>query len=100
MINTHHTDHQQNRTDMTDTRLTQTLIAALEAVGVSDAGAQLVADPAISFAALDVDSLGVIEIVARLENEFGVTLSDDDLDGVKRPCDLPVLFDGVKSGGR
>ena len=87
-------------THITATLIEGTLIEALEAVGVSDARAQLLADPEISFAALDVDSLGVIEIVARVENEFGVTVADDDLDQLKRPCDLPALFDGVRTGGR
>ena len=85
---------------MTDTQVTETLIAALDAVGVSDARAQLIADPGISFSALDVDSLGVIEIVARLENEFGVSISDDDIDRLERPGDLVALFDRVQPGGR
>ena len=89
-----------NTTQIEGTLVQGTLIEALEAVGVSDARAQLLADPAISFAALDVDSLGVIEIVARLENEFGVTVADDDLDQLKRPSELLALLDGVRIGGR
>ena len=85
---------------MTENHVLTTLIDALEAVGVSDAQAQLAADPEISFAALDVDSLGIIEIVARLENEFGVTVADEDLDRVVRPGELLALVDQVQIGGR
>jgi acyl carrier protein len=73
---------------MTQANVLEVLLAALDAIGVDNAAHALAEDPDVSFAALDVDSLGVIEVVARLEMECGITIPDEDLEGLERPADL------------
>ncbi|MFE6780331.1 acyl carrier protein [Streptomyces sp. NPDC057702] len=41
-----------------------------------------------TFADLGYDSLTVYEIATRVQDGFGVAVSDDDLDGLKTPRDL------------
>lgn len=42
----------------------------------------------LNFDELGYDSLAVLEITARIEQEFGVTISEDDVDGLITPADL------------
>ena len=64
------------------------LVDALDAIGVTDGAARLEIQPDVTFTELDVDSLGVIEIVARIESEAGVSIPDDLVDQLKRPADI------------
>ena len=54
---------------MLDLAILPALASALEAVGVDDAATRLAESPEITFDELGVDSLAVIEIVARLAAE-------------------------------
>jgi acyl carrier protein len=74
------------------------LVAALDGVGVADPAEQLATDPQISFSQLDVDSLGVIEVVTRLEEEFGITIDETVLRDVDRPAGLAPYFVATTAG--
>jgi len=45
-------------------------------------------DPNTSLDSLGVDSLSFIEFMFKIEDEFGVTVSDDDLRSIKTLADL------------
>jgi acyl carrier protein len=45
-------------------------------------------DPAASLETLGVDSLSFIEFMFKVEEEFGVSVSDDDLKSIKTLADL------------
>jgi acyl carrier protein len=45
-------------------------------------------DAAASLESLGIDSLGFIEFMFKVEEEFGVAVSDDDLKGIKSLADL------------
>ena len=45
-------------------------------------------DPNAALADLGVDSLTFIEFMFKIEDEFGVKVSDDDLRGIKSLADL------------
>ncbi len=64
--------------------------------GVSTSPAALVDDPA--FIDMGVDSLGVLGIVAEVENHLGISLPDGT-DGIQRPSDLINLVN-TRIGGR
>jgi minimal PKS acyl carrier protein len=71
---------------MNESTLLAALVAGLEAVGVDGAAAVLAERPGVTFADLDVDSLGVIEIAARIEDECGIAVPDADLDDLDSPA--------------
>jgi len=74
---------------MTRTPPIDALVDALQAVGVADdlLGSDLT-DPELSFASLDLDSLAIIEIVARLEDQCGLVVADDEVAELHGPADL------------
>ena len=45
-------------------------------------------DPAAPLDSLGIDSLSFIEFMFKIEEEFGVSVSDDDLKGIKTLGDL------------
>jgi acyl carrier protein len=45
-------------------------------------------DAAASLDSLGIDSLSFIEFMFKVEEEFGVSVSDDDLKGIKTLADL------------
>jgi len=45
-------------------------------------------DAAASLESLGIDSLGFIEFMFKVEEEFGVAVSDEDLKGIKTLADL------------
>jgi acyl carrier protein len=45
-------------------------------------------DAAASLDSLGIDSLSFIEFMFKIEEEFGVAISDDDLKGIKTLADL------------
>jgi len=45
-------------------------------------------DPAAPLDKLGIDSLSFIEFMFKIEEEFGVTVSDEDLKGIKTLADL------------
>ena len=45
-------------------------------------------DAAASLESLGIDSLSFIEFMFKIEEEFGVAVSDDDLRGIKTLADL------------
>lgn len=45
-------------------------------------------DPAAPLDSLGIDSLSFIEFMFKIEEEFGVTVSDEDLKGIKTLADL------------
>ena len=45
-------------------------------------------DAAASLESLGIDSLSFIEFMFKIEEEFGVAISDDDLRGIKTLADL------------
>jgi acyl carrier protein len=45
-------------------------------------------DPAAPLDSLGIDSLSFIEFMFKIEEEFGVTVSDDDLKSIKTLADL------------
>ena len=45
-------------------------------------------DPAAGLDSLGVDSLSFIEFMFKIEEEFGITVSDEDLKGIKTLADL------------
>ena len=45
-------------------------------------------DPAASLDSLGIDSLSFIEFMFKIEEEFGVAVSDEDLKGIKTLADL------------
>ena len=45
-------------------------------------------DAAASLESLGIDSLSFIEFMFKIEEEFGVVVSDDDLRGIKTLADL------------
>lgn len=45
-------------------------------------------DPKAPLDSLGIDSLSFIEFMFKIEEEFGVTVSDDDLKGIKTLADL------------
>ena len=50
---------------------------------------------------LGVDSLGVMEIVAALEDTFGLTFPEEDLPGIRTVADVADLIErGLRAGGR
>lgn len=44
--------------------------------------------PDVSFEDLGLDSLSQIELATLLQKEFGVTISDDDIDGMASVADV------------
>jgi acyl carrier protein len=75
---------------MTESAILHVLTSALEAVGVEDAPARLAGSSDVTFEQLDVDSLGVIEIVARLSTECGIDIPDEELATFQSPADILV----------
>jgi acyl carrier protein len=73
---------------MTESAVLPVLASALEAVGVDDATARLAESSDVTFDQLDVDSLGVIEIVARLSTEWGIDIPDEELATFHSPADI------------
>ena len=50
---------------------------------------------------LGVDSLGVMEIVAALEDRFGLTFPEEDLPGIRTVADVAELIvRGLQKAGR
>jgi acyl carrier protein len=81
---------------MTESALLHALTSALEAVGVGEAAARLTESSDATFDQLDVDSLGVIEIVARLSTECGIDIPDDELAKFHSPADI-LAYCGQRS---
>ena len=73
---------------MTETATLHLLASALESVGVEDALAHLAGSSDVTFEQLDVDSLGVIEIVARISTESGIEIPDEALTTFHAPADI------------
>ena len=48
-------------------------------------------DPAAPLDALGIDSLSFIEFMFKVEEEFGVSVSDEELKGIKTLADLERL---------
>ena len=73
---------------MLDPVILPALARALEAVGVDDAATRLADSPDVTFDELGVDSLAVIEIVARLAAEGVVDIPDEELTHLHGPGDI------------
>ncbi len=73
---------------MNESAIPHLLASALESVGVEDALARLAASSDVTFEQLDVDSLGIIEIVARVSTESGIEIPDDELATFHSPADI------------
>ena len=51
---------------------------------------------------LDIDSLDLVEVAMALEDVYGLTLDEDEMDGIKTVGDIVNLVEArlkVKSGG-
>jgi acyl carrier protein len=72
---------------MNPTAVLQTIAEALEEIGVDGAAGALAHDPEVTFTELSVDSLGLMEVVAHVEETYLVEIGDEfaDLDS---PADL------------
>jgi acyl carrier protein len=73
---------------MTESAIPHLLASALESVGVEDAVARLAGSSDVTFEQLDVDSLGIIEIVARISTESGIEIPDEELAKLHSPADI------------
>lgn len=51
----------------------------------------------VTFAALDVDSLGLVEFALMVQKEFGVAVDDDELTAELTVRDVADLIDGKKA---
>jgi acyl carrier protein len=85
---------------MPEPAINTVLASALEAIGVDDAAARLATSPELTFDELDVDSLAVIEVVARLSSECGVDIPDDELSTLRSPADLLARCHDLTAAGR
>ena len=45
---------------------------------------------------LGADSLDVVELLSRLEDEFGVTIPDEDVEGLKTVADVANELEKIK----
>jgi act minimal PKS acyl carrier protein len=50
-----------------------------------------------SFADLGFDSLALLEIAALVKREFGVVLTDEEMQGVETPADLVAKIDAART---
>ncbi|MDH3518758.1 MAG: acyl carrier protein [Acidimicrobiia bacterium] len=57
-----------------------------------------IADSATFEEDLEVDSLGVVELLMALEDEFGVTIPDDEAEGIHSVGDAIDLVHGKLNG--
>jgi act minimal PKS acyl carrier protein len=73
---------------MSETAVLSALASALEAVGVDDAADRLAESQEITFEELEIDSLAVIEVVARISTECGIDIPDDELGNFRSPADI------------
>lgn len=52
----------------------------------------------ITFEELGYDSLALLEILAKIENTYGVRLAEDDLDRMRTPGELLNFVNGLLIG--
>lgn len=52
----------------------------------------------VTFEELDYDSLALLQILAQIENRFGLRLSEDDLDKMRTPEELLSFVNGLLIG--
>jgi act minimal PKS acyl carrier protein len=52
----------------------------------------------VTFEELDYDSLALLQILAQIENRFGLRLSEDDLDKMRTPEALLNFVNGLLIG--
>jgi acyl carrier protein len=58
-------------------------------------------DPAAPLDTLGIDSLSFIEFMFKVEEEFGISVSDEDLKGIKTLADLERLVGAaLKTAGK
>lgn len=74
------------------TKLTDVLVKEL---GLD---ASKISDAATFEEDLEVDSLGVVELLMALEDEFGVTIPDDEAEGIHSVGDAIDLVHGKLNG--
>ncbi len=74
------------------TKLTDVLVKEL---GLD---ASKISDSATFEEDLEVDSLGVVELLMALEDEFGVTIPDDEAEGIHSVGDAIDLVHGKLNG--
>lgn len=82
-------------------RLNLAELAALmeSSAGLNVSAAELESQPELSFADFGLDSLGLLGIIAELENRYGMQLGDD-AEGCKSPHELVDLVNAqLTSGG-
>ena len=49
---------------------------------------------------LDLDSIGLLEFVMQIEDEFGIELPDEGVEDIKTIADAVKLIEGVKGENR
>ena len=52
-----------------------------EVLGLKGRSAAFTAETALLGAIPELDSMGVVSLITRLEEQFGITVDDDDIDG-------------------
>nr|AAG30194.1 acyl carrier protein [Streptomyces sp. R1128] len=70
-------------------RLIDACVGTDDAVQLDETGA------ATPFLDLGLDSLAVYEVVTRIQDERGVAISDDDIDGLETPRDMVAFVNGL-----
>ncbi|KQR12206.1 acyl carrier protein [Cellulomonas sp. Leaf334] len=66
---------------MTDATLEGVKGIVVTTLGIEDRAATLTASSPLFGAVPELDSLGVLEVVTRLESHFGITIDDEEFSG-------------------
>ena len=66
---------------MTDALLDDVTGIVVSTLGIEDRAAGLTADSPLFGAVPELDSLGVLEVVTRIEEHFGITIDDEEFSG-------------------
>lgn len=67
----------------------------VQCAGRSDSAAFAEDITGVPFEDLGYDSLALMETAARISREFGVTLADEDIVGVRTPGEVIALVNGA-----
>jgi acyl carrier protein len=81
-------------TTATKDQITERVIAALVEIGEGELGE---ITPDSRFDQLDIDSLDLVELADVIELEYGLEISDDELDGIETIGDV-VTFVSERQG--
>jgi acyl carrier protein len=65
--------------EMTGTTIQDTKAVLVSVLGIEDRAASIDADTPLLGSLPELDSMAVLELVAALEQRFGVTIDDDDV---------------------